>query len=190
MLFLNSSRFARITTTTAIMCSVSSFAAAAQTAEQAPPAIEQAEPAAPAVTPAKPVVAPAKPALAEPSKSTAAEPSKSTAAEPSKSTAAEPSKSNVKSVAPPSVSIKSSDISIGAQVVGTDGSKIGVINRVSADASGKVTAIEVAPGGVAGLGVPVIAIPGTEITSTGPNVKLSVTADEAKKLQVQDGKNG
>ncbi len=167
------------------MCSVISFAAAAQTAEQAPPAVE---PAAPAVTPAKPVVAPAKPALAEPGKATAAEPGKSTAAEPSKSPAAEPS--NVKSVAPPSVSIKSSDISIGAQVVGTDGSKIGVINRVSSDASGKVTAIEVAPGGVAGLGVPVIAIPGTEITSTGPNVKLSVTADEAKKLQVQDGKNG
>ena len=65
MLFSYSSRFARITTTTAIMCSVISFAAAAQTAEQAPPAVE---PAAPAVTPAKPVVAPAKPALAEPGK--------------------------------------------------------------------------------------------------------------------------
>ena len=182
MLFSSSSRFARITTTTAIMCSVISFAAAAQTAEQAPPVVEQAEPAAPAVTPAKPVVAPAKPALAEPGKANMAE--------PSKSTAAEPSKSNVKSVAPPSVTIKSTDILIGAPVVGTDGSKIGVINRVSSDASGKVTAIEVAPGGVAGLGVPVIAIPANSIASTGPNVKLSVTADEAKKLQVQDGKNG
>ena len=47
MLFSSSSRFARITTTTAIMCSVISFAAAAQTAEQAPPGVEQAEQTAP-----------------------------------------------------------------------------------------------------------------------------------------------
>ena len=82
------------------------------------------------------------------------------------------------------------DIAIGTQVLATDGAKIGVVNRVGSDASGTVTEIHVAPGGVAGLGVPFITVPANGIASAGKDIKLTLTTDDAKKLQVMDGKKG
>jgi PRC-barrel domain len=84
--------------------------------------------------------------------------------------------------------VKSKDIAVGSPVVGADGKKIGVINRVVSDATGAVMQIHVAPGGTAGIGVPVIAVPANRITGTGADVKVSLSSEEAKTLPVEGGK--
>ena len=90
--------------------------------------------------------------------------------------------------APSATTLTIKDVKIGSPVFGNDGTKIGAINRVSADANGMISEIYVAPGGVTGLNVPVIQVLGSQIASAGPNVKLSVTAEEAKKFP--SGSNG
>lgn len=76
------------------------------------------------------------------------------------------------------------DLNVGSVVVGTDGVKIGELNRVKSDASGKVIEIHVTNGVPAGLGVPVVAIPAAKITSGGRDVKVSLSSAEAKKLPI------
>ena len=93
-------------------------------------------------------------------------------------------------VAAPATGITIKDVKVGSPVFGNDGAKIGAINRISADASGHVSEIYVAPGGVTGLDVPVIQVLGSQIASTGPNVKLSVSAEEAKKFPTGSNNSG
>ncbi len=93
-----------------------------------------------------------------------------------------------KPVAPAAAAVTVKDVKMGSSVFGNDGTKIGAINRISADASGIISEIYVAPGGLTGLNVPVIRILASQIASAGPDVKLSVTSEEAKKFP--SGSNG
>ena len=92
--------------------------------------------------------------------------------------------------AQPATGVTIKDVKVGSPVFGSDGAKIGAINRISADASGQISEIYVAPGGVTGLDVPVIQVLGSQIASTGPNVKLSVSAEEARKLPSGSNNSG
>ena len=92
--------------------------------------------------------------------------------------------------AQPATGVTIKDVKVGSPVFGSDGAKIGAINRISADASGQISEIYVAPGGVTGLDVPVIQVLGSQIASTGPNVKLSVSAEEAKKFPTGANNSG
>lgn len=92
--------------------------------------------------------------------------------------------------AAPAASVTIKDVKIGSPVFGNDGAKIGAINRISADANGQISEIYVAPGGVTGLNVPVIQVLGSQIASAGPNVKLSVSAEEAKKFPAVPNSSG
>ncbi len=90
----------------------------------------------------------------------------------------------------PATGVTIKDVKVGSPVFGNDGAKIGAINRISADASGQISEIYVAPGGVTGLDVPVIQVLSSQIASTGPNVKLSVSAEEARKLPSGSNNSG
>ena len=90
----------------------------------------------------------------------------------------------------PATSVTIKDVKVGSPVFGSDGAKIGAINKISADANGQISEIYVAPGGVTGLGVPVIQVLASQIVSAGPNVKLSVSAEEAKKFPTGSNNSG
>ena len=160
--------------------------ARAPQAEAPAPAAEA--PAPQAEAPAPKAAAPAPAAEAAPAKPAA--PQAAAPAQKAPAPQAEAPAAKAAPVAQDGGGVKGKDIAIGTPVLATDGAKIGVVNRVGLDASGAVTEIHVAPGGVAGLGVPVIAVPGNGIASIGKDVKLSLTAEDAKKLQVIDGKKG
>ena len=72
-------------------------------------------------------------------------------------------------------------LKVGAAVFGADGAKIGELNRVTSDASGKVEEIRVTTGDEAGLTAKVFAVPGDKITGVKDGVRLSLSSDEAKK---------
>ena len=188
MTFSNSTRTAGVVTALGIILAAPAAWAETKAAAPAPaPAATQAPAAAPeaddtAATPADaPAAKPAAPAPAAAAPAAkAAAPAPTAAAPAPAAPAAAP-----QAAAPAAAKVK--DITIGTAVLGTDGKKIGVINRVVSDASGSVLQIHVAPGGVAGLGVPVIAIPANRIASTGADVKLSLSSEDAKKLPVEGG---
>ena len=90
----------------------------------------------------------------------------------------------------PAESVAADQLKVGAAVFGADGAKIGELNRVTSDASGKVEEIRVTAGGEAGLNAKVFAIPGDKITGVKDGVRLSLSSDEAKKLPIIDNGNG
>ena len=173
---------------------VAAPAAAPTAAAPAPEAVQDAvetpaEAAAPAeAAPAPRAAGPAPTAQAAPAKPAPAQ-AAAPAAAPAQPEAAQ-AKAPATAPAPASASAANlKSIAIGSAVVGTDGKKIGVINRVVSDASGAVLQIHVAPGGTAGIGVPVIAVPANRIASAGAaDVKLSLSSDEASKLPIEGRK--
>lgn len=86
--------------------------------------------------------------------------------------------------------INASQIQIGAAVFGTDGAKIGEVNGVKSDDSGKVQEILVTDGMPAGINAKVFEVPADKITSVGDGVKLSLSSEEAKQLPVIDNSKG
>jgi hypothetical protein len=105
-----------------------------------------------------------------------------------------PSEAAEPSVAAPSTSaasaIDASQLKIGTAVFGSDGQKIGEVNGVKSDTSGKVQEILVTDGVAAGLNAKVFAISGDKITGVSDGVKLSLSSEEAKKLPIIDNSNG
>ncbi|MEZ5901439.1 MAG: PRC-barrel domain-containing protein [Hyphomicrobiaceae bacterium] len=89
-----------------------------------------------------------------------------------------------------STELSADDLAIGTPVMASDGVQIGEINRVTSDASGKVSEIHVTAGGPAGLGAKVVAIPASMITAGGKPVKVSISAADAKKLPILDDGQG
>ena len=174
-------------------------APAAQPAAAAPaeevPATEAAAPAA-EVAPAEA----AAPAAAEAAPEPAAQPDAAAAPEAAPA-AAQPAAAQPEEVAPAApakeaaapkggAGVTAQDLAVGSSVVGSDGVKIGEINRVTSDAKGNVTEIHVTQGKPAGLGVPVVAIPVAKITSGGKDVKVGLSSADAKKLPIVKDDNG
>ncbi len=86
--------------------------------------------------------------------------------------------------------MNASQLQIGAAVYGADGAKIGELNGVKSDTSGKVQEILVTAGGAAGINAKVFAVSGDKITEVKDGVKLSLSSEEAKKLPIIDNGNG
>lgn len=86
--------------------------------------------------------------------------------------------------------VDASQLKIGTAVFGSDGQKIGEVNGVKSDTSGKVQEILVTDGVAAGLNAKVFAISGDKITGVSDGVKLSLSSEEAKKLPIIDNSNG
>lgn len=86
--------------------------------------------------------------------------------------------------------VNASQIQIGAAVFGSDGAKIGEINGVKSDDSGKVQEILVTNGMPAGINAKVFEISADKITSVGDGVKLSLSSEEAKQLPIVDKSSG
>ena len=92
--------------------------------------------------------------------------------------------------ASPAASLAADQLKVGAAVFGSDGAKIGELNRVTSDASGKVEEIRVTAGGEAGLNAKVFAVTADKITGVKDGVRLSLSSDDAKKLPIIDNGNG
>jgi len=92
--------------------------------------------------------------------------------------------------ASPAASLAADQLKVGVAVFGSDGAKIGELNRVTSDASGKVEEIRVTAGGEAGLNAKVFAVPADKITGVKDGVRLSLSSDDAKKLPIIDNGNG
>lgn len=157
--------------------------AAAPAAEAAPAEAEAAPAEAPAAE-AAPAEAPAE--AAAPAEAPAAEAAPAEAEAPP---AEAPAEAPAQAEAAPASELSSEDLAIGTPVMGSDGVKIGEVNRVTSDAGGKVSGIHVTAGGPAGLGAKVMAIPASQITGTGAEVKVSISSEDAKKLPIlgEDG---
>jgi hypothetical protein len=89
-----------------------------------------------------------------------------------------------------SSTVNASQLQIGAAVFGADGAKIGEINGVKSDHTGKVQEILVTDGVAAGLNAKVFAVSGDKITDVKDGVKLSLSSQEAKKLPIINNGNG
>jgi len=90
----------------------------------------------------------------------------------------------------PAAAVNASQVQIGAAVFGSDGAKIGEVNGVKSDDTGKVQQILVTDGMPAGMNAKVFEISADKITSVGDGVKLSLSSEEAKKLPIIDNGNG
>ncbi len=159
-------------------------------------AADDAPAADPAATeqPAAEEVAPAEAAPADaaaPAEETAAPDAAATEATPAEAPADAAAEAPAAGEAAPAASeLSATDLAIGTPVMASDGVQIGEVNRVTSDASGKVSEIHVTAGGPAGLGAKVVAIPANMITAGGKPVKVSISAAEAKKLPIlDDGKS-
>jgi hypothetical protein len=86
--------------------------------------------------------------------------------------------------------VDASQLQIGAAVFGSDGAKIGEVNGVRSDATGKVQEILVTAGGAAGINAKVFAVSSDKIAEVKDGVKLSITSEEAKQLPIIDNSNG
>ncbi len=104
-------------------------------------------------------------------------------------TAAEPAAPSPSEGAP-ATAVTASQLQIGAAVFGSDGAKIGEINGVKSDDTGKVEEILVTDGVAAGINAKVFAISADKIASVSDGVKLSLSSEEAKKLPIIDNSNG
>ena len=158
-----------------------------------PPAAEQ--PAAPAPDGATAAPAPDAGTTATTPPDTSAPPSDSGAAQappaqPDQPAAtAEPSQTPAPEAAPAG-SINASQVAIGTAVYGADGAKIGEVNGVKSDDSGKIQEILVTDGVPAGMNAKVFEITADKIVSVSDGVKLSLSAEETKKLPIIDNSNG
>jgi hypothetical protein len=162
--------------------------------EAAPAATEEAAPAAEAA-PAEEAAAPAaEEAPAEAPADAAAAPAEGEAPAAAEAPAEAAPEAAAAEAAPaeaaPASDISSQDLAIGTPVVASDGVQIGEINRVTSDASGKVSEIHVTAGTPAGLNAKVMAIPANMITAAGKPVKISISGADAKKLPILDDGNG
>ncbi len=81
----------------------------------------------------------------------------------------------------PRAEISAKDLKIGTPVTGSDGQQLGVINRVTASASGTVTSLDIAIGTKAGLDAKVFSITADKVAVTGGNVSVSMSAEEAQR---------
>ncbi len=163
-------------------------APAADPAAAEQPAAEEAAPAeaAPADT-AAPAEETAAPEAAAPEETPATDAAAPTEEAPADAAAEAPA---AEEAAPAAGELSAADLAIGTPVMASDGVQIGEVNRVTSDASGKVSEIHVTAGGPAGLGAKVVAIPADMITSGGTPVKVSISAADAKKLPIlDDGKS-
>lgn len=160
-------------------------AAAEAPAEAAPAdAAPEAQPAEAAPAAAEAAPAEAAPAAAEAEAAPAAEQPAAAEAPAEAAPAAEaPAKA---AAAAPAGAITSKDLVIGTPVMAADGVQIGEVNRVTSDASGKVSEIHVTAGGPAGLNAKVVSIPAKFITAVGKPVKVSISGADAKKLPILD----
>ena len=71
---------------------------------------------------------------------------------------------------------------IGLTVLSSDGNRVGTVQKVEAEADGKVKAIHIKAGGFLGLGGKIVAIPESQFSRTGDNVQVRMTSDEVNKL--------
>lgn len=137
---------------------------AANAEEQAPAAAgaaaPAAQPAAPAAETAQPVEAPA-----------------ATEAAP-----VEPTAEAAPGGAPASVVVTTKDLAIGTPVFSAEGEKIGEVNRITANASGQISEIQVTYGTPAGLSAKAFAVAADKIVGLKDGVKLSLSSDQAKSL--------
>lgn len=158
-------------------------APAADPAAAEQPAAEEAAPAeaapADAAAPTEETAAPEAAAPEEAPAADAAAPAEAPADAAAEAPAAE-------EAAPAASELSAADLAIGTPVMASDGVQIGEVNRVTSDASGKVSEIHVTAGGPAGLGAKVVAIPANMIISGGTPVKVSISAADAKKLPILD----
>src|SRR5262245_34097097 len=83
--------------------------------------------------------------------------------------------------APPSESPAGHDL-VGLSVFSSDGSKIGDVRAVNTGPSGNVAALHVRTGGFLGFGGRVVAIPEGSFAKTGPDIRLTLTADQVSNL--------
>ncbi len=175
---------------------------AASEDQQQPPA-EGAQPAADTAAPAaQPATdgtsaAPAAEAPAEPAQGAAPAPSDGAATAPSPDAGAQPQGAAAEPAAPASpaeggaaTAINASQVQIGAAVFGSDGAKIGEINGVKSDDTGKVQQILVTDGVPASMNAKVFEISADKIASVADGVKLSLSSEEAKKLPIIDNSKG
>jgi hypothetical protein len=180
------------------------FPAASQDQQQPPPA-DAAQPAADTADPAaQPATdgtsaAPAAEAPAEPAQGAAPAPSDGAAATaPSpdagaaqpQGAAAEPAAPSAPADGGAATAINASQVQIGAAVFGSDGAKIGEINGVKSDDTGKVQQILVTDGVPASMNAKVFEISADKIASVADGVKLSLSSEEAKKLPIIDNSKG
>lgn len=197
---------------------MSGFALAFQTfpaasEDQQPPPAEGAQPAAgeagtaePAADTAAPAAqpspdgtaVPAGEAPAEPAQGTPQAPSDGAATAPSpdagaaqpQGTAGEPAAPTAPAEGGAATAINASQVQIGAAVFGSDGAKIGEINGVKSDDTGKVQQILVTDGVPASMNAKVFEISADKIASVADGVKLSLSSEEAKKLPIVDNSKG
>ncbi|MFA5958292.1 PRC-barrel domain-containing protein [Hyphomicrobium sp.] len=179
---------------------------ASQEDQQQPPAAsDQAAPEQPAPEQTAPAAEPAPDGAApsaEPAPSPdsgAATPEAPAAEAPAGEAAAPPAEAAPEATAPPSeaaapsegaAAISASQVPIGAAVFGSDGAKIGEINGVKSDDSGKVQEILVTDGVPAGMNAKVFEISADKIVSATDGVKLSLSSEEAKQLPIIDNSSG
>jgi len=168
-------------------------APAADPAAAEQPAAEEAAPAEAAPAEAAPAdaAAPAEETAAPDAAATDATPADDAAAPAQEAPADAAAEAPAPEEAAPAASeLSAADLAIGTPVMASDGIQIGEVNRVTSDASGKVSEIHVTAGGPAGLGAKVVAIPANMITSGGSPVKVSISAADAKKLPILDDGQG
>jgi hypothetical protein len=76
---------------------------------------------------------------------------------------------------------------IGLNVLSSDGSKLGSVQRVKSTPDGKVEEIQFKTGGFLGFGGKLVAIPESKYARKGDTIQLQLTADEVSKLpEVKD----
>ena len=76
---------------------------------------------------------------------------------------------------------------IGLNVLSSDGSKLGSVQRVKSTPDGKVEEIQFKTGGFLGFGGKIVAVPESKYTRKGDTIQLQMTADEVSKLpEVKD----
>jgi|SoiMetStandDraft_5_1073268.scaffolds.fasta_scaffold95214_2 PRC-barrel domain protein len=76
---------------------------------------------------------------------------------------------------------------IGLNVLSSDGSKLGSVQRVKSTPDGKVEEIQFKTGGFLGFGGKIVAVPESKYTRKGDTIQLQMTADEVSNLpEVKD----
>jgi hypothetical protein len=71
---------------------------------------------------------------------------------------------------------------VGLSVFSSDGTKVGDVRAVDTGPSGNVAALHVRTGGFLGFGGRIVAIPEGSFARKGPDIRLTLTADEVGRL--------
>jgi hypothetical protein len=78
---------------------------------------------------------------------------------------------------------------LGLSVFSSDGSKVGDVRAVKLGPDGNVAALHVRTGGFLGFGGRTVAIPEGKFARSGPNLRLTFTAEEVNDLpEVKEGR--